>query len=302
MTEFTGITSSVGGDRPRPNRQLWPTLLWVGQTPPTHPSVVATAESVDAAIRHVEARRGADGRDGRFDGVVSAGALPDGHAGQVFESVRDAWPDASCLWFGDWGVADTCEVPLCEHVPRDAGVEEALGTVLTSIGERRQRPYPIPADERERLGLLATVGRWNSVATDSLADRVADRFDASQVVVTVLGDHHTHVVGSTGGPLPTGYRVHRAASATACTVLGDGIDEIGDAGSGGWSRFVEAFDTHGYRSYLGAPLVAGGVTVGALCLLDTEPRRFQRAQKARFAVEAGQAGDVVTACLGSRSP
>lgn len=135
--------------------------------------------------------------------------------------------------------------------------------------------YPIPADERERLTVLAALGLANDEADrrlDLLSEHLVSTTSFSACVVTFI-DQNTQWIKS-------GFGLGRGSTARSqaiCnhTICGDEPFIVHDTRAD--KRFA-SFDAvvagPMIRSYVGYPIVgSSGVRLGAICLLDTKPRR-----------------------------
>ena len=160
--------------------------------------------------------------------------------------------------------------------------------------------YPVPADERERLVALAALGLTNDDPDhrlDLLTEHLVNITAFSACVMTFI-DHDTQWVKS-GCGLDRGSTV-RSQAICNHTICGDEPFIVTDTSAD--SRFdkLDAVLTGAMiRSYAGHPIVgSSGVRLGALCLLDSKPRRITEKELTNLRSVARIAAELIE----SRSP
>ena len=131
---------------------------------------------------------------------------------------------------------------------------------------------PVPEDEVARMDALERFGLRNMVRDarfDQLARVTADVLDMPISLATIIDSAFQCYAGAQGLDLS---RTPREASFCAYTILGDVPMIVPDATRD--HRFRGSPLVTGppfIRFYAGVPLHAGGMRVGSLCAIDTEP-------------------------------
>ena len=143
--------------------------------------------------------------------------------------------------------------------------------------------YPIPQDEAERLEFLsacALTGRPAEREFDELTRLAAELFDAPIALVTLVAEHDQWLHGRTGLTVDG---TPRDVSFCAHAIDGDRPFIVPDAVAD--PRFAENALVTGephVRFYAGAPITTrDGVRLGAVCVIDREPRPDFRDEDAR---------------------
>jgi GAF domain-containing protein len=142
---------------------------------------------------------------------------------------------------------------------------------------------PIPQDEPERIAdLNALHVDWQHEARfDRLTDLIADVFEVPMVFLTLVDDDQQRYKSTCGidvdaTPRATGFCSH-AILETGPMVVPNAADD---------PRFADNPNVTGdlhVRFYAGVPLHGpAGKAVGAIGLVDTEPREFSRQQISRL--------------------
>lgn len=153
---------------------------------------------------------------------------------------------------------------------------------------------PAPPDERQRVQALHGCGLTEPAlrsVLDRTALRAADVFDVPLALVTLIDEHEAVWQGAAGldehapqagrrhprGQMPCNLVVAARTALFAEDMARD--PRLAD------SALCQAL---GLRSYAGAPLVtADGQVVGALCVIDTRPRAYGKAERALLQTMAG---------------
>jgi GAF domain-containing protein len=144
---------------------------------------------------------------------------------------------------------------------------------------------PIPADEVDRLADLRALNLLDTPREprfDSIADLVADVFEVPRVFVTLVDTDRmwfkttVGIEGIEGAPRDIGFCSHAIAEPDSLVIPNAEKD----------ARFADnPFVTGDFhlRFYAGVPIHGpGGKPVGALGLVDTEPREFSSKDLARL--------------------
>lgn len=136
-------------------------------------------------------------------------------------------------------------------------------------------PFPVPVDEQERLTALAALDLANDEADyrlDLLTEHLARTTAFSASVMTFI-DRETQWIKSAFGL----ERVSMARAEAICnyTICGDEPFIVSDTRADQRFASLEAVVSDPMiRSYAGYPIIGtSGVHLGAICLLDTKPRR-----------------------------
>lgn len=147
-----------------------------------------------------------------------------------------------------------------------------------------------PAEaENRRLEALRVTRLFDS-APEERFDRITreaqQTFGTSSATISFIGRDRQFVKSSTG---PLGTDVPRDKSFCSHTIAEDRTLVIPDATID--SRFVDNLlvsETPRIRFYAGHPLTGpGGWRIGALCILDTEPRSFSEEDRRKLRILAG---------------
>ncbi|MCP9291015.1 GAF domain-containing sensor histidine kinase [Gracilimonas sediminicola] len=150
---------------------------------------------------------------------------------------------------------------------------------------------PIPDNESERQ---QAVERYNILDTlpeeefDSLVELAAIVTESSMSQMNIL-DHNRQWTKAAHG-LESGTNCDRSEAVCAHTILADGSMEITDLSKD--DRFKDAsfveHDPH-HRFYSGYPLkTKDGFNIGALCVLDSEPKELSDTQRKALRTIAGE--------------
>lgn len=156
--------------------------------------------------------------------------------------------------------------------PKKLAVKKPVPLIVSPRGTTL---YPVPADEHERLAALKTLCLANDdtdFRLDLLTEHLAKTTGYAASVITFI-DRDTQWVKS-GYGLERG-SVSRSQAVCNYTICGDEPFIVHDLLED--SRFCDLDAVRSgpmIRSYVGYPIVgSAGVRLGAVCLLDTKPRR-----------------------------
>jgi predicted PurR-regulated permease PerM/GAF domain-containing protein len=218
--------------------------------------------------------------------VLSAfSPAPEAHARYVCRRLRRLRPELRivlALWQGppallELGAADTLGA-------------DSVATSLTEVVLRVQSllapspapamPAPIPADDDLRLAALHASGALDPAmreAFDRAAQRVADVFDARMAMVSLV-DRSCQVWQGVAG-LPTGSDGEQRESPRETSLCGHVVaahETMVVADIHRDPRFAAnpVLQAAGIRFYAGVPLRIDGHVIGALAIMDTEPREL----------------------------
>ncbi|WP_254535596.1 GAF domain-containing protein [Halomarina litorea] len=232
-------------------------------------SLTTTAtESVEEALERVESA----GRWPYYEAVV----LTEPEAvGRLFGPYRERWPDVACFLYADALPAPDPETPIYEYVPDSEPTATLTERVVYAVTERTHVAYPLPENEKRRL---ESVGRFDveSLVGDprleTVAEDLAEAVGAPFAGVSLMGAHMEHFLAFTEPIDPLKY--DRQDTVCSYTLLGNDsfvVEDLTTHPMFATGQFVEA----GIRAYAGVPIrCPSGMPVGAVCVVDTEPRLF----------------------------
>lgn len=189
--------------------------------------------------------------------------------------------------------------------PPELLTDEALETfkadaVVTSVEEavlrihrivdpeeaRAAQQAPVPDNDAERVDALKATGVLEGdkrEALDALAKRAADVFDTSVAVITTIDKDREYFVGQSG-KLPdaitddagTLLPMNREQAICNYVVANDETLVVSDIERDPRFADNDTIKQWDMRFYAGAPLrAADGLVIGALCILDSEPRTLE---------------------------
>ena len=151
-------------------------------------------------------------------------------------------------------------------------------SVLSEPGEAVKRSLAFARDA-ERLRAVERTGLLDSGAQESLQRlvRLAVKLTGAPTVAVSLIDADRQYFSAAHGlelsetPLETSYCKHVVADGVQLCVEDSWQDEV--------FLVNQATTELGVRAYLGSPFSAGGQRIGALCAIDTSPRRWSGDQR-----------------------
>ncbi|MFB6157547.1 MAG: GAF domain-containing protein [Haloferacaceae archaeon] len=238
-----------------------------------------------------------DALDGDPDCIVTETSLPDGDGMEVVVAARERDPDVGAVLFTAAGYAevDTDRYDeVVEVVPKGgpAARETLAAVVETTVAERSQTDYPLPADEAGRLEALATYDLDDEAtlaALDRLTALAVAHFGVERASINVIGEDEQRLLACQGlAPRSD----PRSESVCTFTILEEGatvIEDVREDPRLDGEAVVETFDI---VAYAGARLVnPEGHALGTFCLYDDEPRSFgadEVRDLERFAAEAAE--------------
>ena len=168
-------------------------------------------------------------------------------------------------------------------------VEEAVHRIHRIIDPEEAKvaqQAPVPDNDAERVEALKSTGVLEGdkrEALDALAKRAADVFDTSVAVITTIDKDREYFVGQSG-KLPdaitddagTLLPMDREHAICNYVVANDETLVISDIERDPRFADNETIKQWDVRFYAGAPLrAADGLILGALCILDSEPRTLE---------------------------
>jgi predicted PurR-regulated permease PerM len=168
-------------------------------------------------------------------------------------------------------------------------VEEAVRRIHRIVAPEEAKAAqqaPMPDNDAERVDALQATGVLEGdkrEALDALAKRAADVFNTSVAVITTIDKDREYFVGQSG-KLPdaitddTGTLLPMDREHAICNhvVASDETLVVSDIERDPRFADNETIEQWNMRFYAGAPLrTADGLVIGALCILDSEPRDLE---------------------------
>jgi predicted PurR-regulated permease PerM len=206
--------------------------------------------------------------------------------------LRQRWPDRKIV-LALWNAPE--EVLEIENV-RALGADEVVASIHEAVRRIHRIVAPeealqvqmaaVPPNDTERVNALLETRVLDGHARedlDGLAKRAADVFNVKYALISAIDAENEFIVGQSTelpGSLPRNRAdmITMEREAAICThVVAEG-ERLVVNDTQRDPRFAEhpAMELWGARFYAGAPLkTAHGFVLGALCLLDTEPRKFE---------------------------
>lgn len=236
--------------------------------------------------------------------IITEYALPDGTGFEIMAHAQEACPDAGCILYTDTDphTIDTTDLQgiLTEYVGKGSafGADRLTKLVRTTIESRTQTSYPVPQDEDERLAALRQYDLDNSElvsSMDRITDLAATHFDVHTASINIIEEHSQEYLACYGEATDWEAPGREDSVCTFTIVEDDRVMTVEDLSED--PRFESrsgGFATLGVRAYMGAKLTtAAGLTIGSLCVYDTEPRSFSAADEAYLWKLADMAMDII---------
>lgn len=181
------------------------------------------------------------------------------------------------------GMATTLGVDALAHSLAEAALQ--VQTALQADTGGGMLPAPLPPNEAARLQALADSGVLDPAMRaplDRVAQRVADIFDTPLAMVSLVNEtcQVWHGAAGLGDADPDGGRESpRETSLCGHVVAQETSLVIEDIARDPRFASNPALQAAGLRFYAGAPLRgAGGAVIGALCVVDRQPRSLNAAE------------------------
>ncbi|QHO75972.1 histidine kinase [Bradyrhizobium sp. CCBAU 051011] len=235
-------------------------------------------------------------------------AIPARHA---CRRLRRRWPNMRivlALWRAP---PELLTDEFLEKLKADAvvtSVEEAVHRIHRIIDPEEAKAAqqaPVPDNDAERVEALKATGVLEGdkrEALDALAKRAADVFDTSVAVITTIDKDREYFVGQSG-KLPdaitddagTLLPMDREHAICNYVVANDETLVIKDIERDPRFADNETIKQWDVRFYAGAPLrAADGLILGALCILDSEPRTLEENEVALLETMAADVVATIT--------
>ncbi|MDB6078104.1 MAG: putative phytochrome sensor protein [Akkermansiaceae bacterium] len=228
--------------------------------------------------------------------------------------IRRAVPDQRII-VGFWGRSDDLEEVAKSLY--EAGAEEIFRSIadLVSFCERlslqyneKTKPAPIPEDEDERQSTLEHLGLLNEErepTLDHITAKLAKVFDVPTVAITLLDRDRQFFKANTGLPAEMDEERETPRDLSVCghVVAADGLLVVPDLKRDRRFAGNPLLNKHGLRFYAGVPIHAvNGQPIGALCLMDTSPRRFTKQEARLLLANAEEIGEEIERLAGATIP
>jgi predicted PurR-regulated permease PerM/GAF domain-containing protein len=213
------------------------------------------------------------------------------HARNLCRKIREALPEQRiivCLWSHDGEFAEEGKML------REAGAEEVLHTLEATADwcdrlafrlTEHKEPLPMPDNEEARQLALDELGLVNSErepALDHVTAKMSRVFEAPVAAITLVDRDRQYFKAHFGLPteLAEEGEVPRDLSVCAHVVAANEVVVVEDLKRDRRFTGNPMLVKHELRFYAGAPIrAANGMPIGALCVMDTAPRRFSRRER-----------------------
>ena len=187
-------------------------------------------------------------------------------------------------------------------------VEEAVRRIHRIVSPEEAKAAqqaPVPDNDAERVEALKATGVLEGdkrEALDALAKRAADIFNTSVAVITTIDEDREYFVGQSG-KLPnaitddTGTLLPMDREHAICNYVVASEETLVVSDIERDPRFAdnETIEQWNMRFYAGAPLrAANGLIIGALCILDSEPRTLEENEVALLETMAADVVATIT--------
>jgi predicted PurR-regulated permease PerM len=236
-------------------------------------------------------------------------AIPARHASR---RLRRRWPNMRivlALWNAPPELLTDESLAALKADAVVTSVQEAVRRIHRIIAPEEAKAAqqaPLPDNDAERVDALKATGVLEGnkrEALDALAKRAADVFNTSVAVITTIDKDREYFVGQSG-KLPnaitddTGTLLPMDREHAICNYVVANEETLVVSDIERDPRFAdnETIDQWSMRFYAGAPLrAADGLIIGALCILDSEPRTLEENDVALLETMAADVVATITA-------
>lgn len=238
------------------------------------------------------------------DCVITEYDLPDGTGLDLINRARTKSPDAGSILFttAKPDAIDTTdsEATVTEYLAKDTpqAIERVAQIVRTTVTGRRQRSYPVPVDESDRIAALGTYAFDSAPLRHSLERLTAlavCHFDVSGAEVNIIEDHKQETLAAHEVAPPRQSTARDLSICTFTILEDDGVMAVEDVHDD--PRFAprsHELADRGVRSYLGATITAPtGFVLGTVCIYAEAPRTFGPADEDFLRTLADIATDLI---------
>jgi GAF domain-containing protein len=233
------------------------------------------------------------------------------HARNLCRKIREALPEQRiivCLWSHDGEFAEEGKML------REAGAEEVLHTLEATADwcdrlafrlTEHKEPLPMPDNEEARQLALDELGLVNSErepALDHVTAKMSRVFEAPVAAITLVDRDRQYFKAHFGLPteLAEEGEVPRDLSVCAHVVAANEVVVVEDLKRDRRFTGNPMLVKHELRFYAGAPIrAANGMPIGALCVMDTAPRRFSRRERRLLEENAAEVASEIERLAGT---
>ncbi|ETR74910.1 histidine kinase [Afipia sp. P52-10] len=247
---------------------------------------------------------------------TSSPAIPARHACQ---RLRRRWPDLRivlALWNAPQELLTDESVEALKADAVVTSVQEAvlrIHRILNPEEAKAAQEAALPDNDAERVDALQATGVLEDKkrdALDALAKRAADVFNTNLAVISTIDKNREYFVGQSGtfpnavtddaGTLLPMDREHAICNYVVGNNESLMVPDIQRDPRFADNETIKQWDV---RFYAGAPLrVSNGLIVGALCILDTEPRILKDDEIALLETMAADVAAIITPSEADEAP
>ncbi|MFB6308545.1 MAG: GAF domain-containing protein [Haloarculaceae archaeon] len=218
------------------------------------------------------------------DCVVTERVLGNDEWDDVLEAVRETRPDCPCILFTDGQVGSvlTSRTELIvEYLPKTLPeARERLAALIEETTRGRfQVAYPVPDDEDARIEKLREYDveeLRTTAAFDRLTKLIARHFDVAVAFVGLVDEHEEEFIACEGADWKY---LEREDTICTHTILENDVLVVENVQEDPRFEANDRLEGLEIRSYAGTQLVVDGQAIGALCVIDDEPRGYSEAEK-----------------------
>lgn len=235
------------------------------------------------------------------------------HARNLCQKIKAALPEQRiviCLWGRNGDAAE--EIKML----RESGAEEVVKNLAEAVSwcerfavrlaENRENP-PIPEDEEERLSTLERIGLINpdrEPVLDHVTAKMARVFEAPVAAITLVDRERQFFKAHTGLPEELAEERESPRDLSVCghVVAANGVIVVEDLKRDRRFTGNPLLVKHSLRFYAGAPIRASnGQPLGALCVMDTVPRRFTTRERRLLEQTAAEVAEEIERLAGTEA-
>lgn len=229
-----------------------------------------------------------------------------GQARALCRKIRDALPEARIV-AGLWGRdADAAEDDFA--LLREAGVDEVFTEIAGFLAHAERHAASLseenvaadlPDDEEERLLTLDRLGLVNAdrePVLDHVVSKLARVFDVPVTAITLVDRERQWFKAHHGLPDPLAEDGSTPRDLSICSHVVAAGETVVVRDLARDRRFAHnpLVAEHGIHFYAGAPIrMPGGRVIGALCLMDTEPRSLAPQERRLLEANAAEVAEEI---------
>ena len=227
------------------------------------------------------------------------------HARNLCRKIRTELPEQRiviCLWGHEEDAAEEIKAL------REAGAEEVFksladtvswcGRFAVRLAQHRDSP-PVPEDEEDRLQTLERLDLVNSErepVLDRVVAKMARVFETSVAAITLVDRERQFFKAHSGLPEELAEEQESPRDLSVCghVVAANAVIVVEDLKRDHRFKGNPLLVRHSLRFYAGAPIhAANGQPIGALCIMDTAPRRFSAREKRLLEQNAAEVAEEI---------